>query len=445
MQDAGRSGGTPEAIAAIAAGLLLAGAMVFGGGPRGAGDVVVHLLAVPVVVLAAWRWRHARATPLQRAFLYWVLAVALLCVAQLVPLPASVFARFAGRAAVLRDLQSAHAAPAWLPLSLDPFATLRTLLAFATCTGMALLCITLAPATRRRLLQLALALAVPMALLGYAQAAAGAHAPRWYAFHHPIGAIGLFANRNHYAALLGLLLPFALAFAVEAQQRRALARAIGWYALAVGLLLAVALSFSRAGSVLAAAGVAACLVLLRPARAPARLLPALAAGLAALAVATYAWSGIVQRFATDPIDDLRWQYLRYGLDAARAWLPWGSGLGSFRWAYAPFEPVTAMVQVYADRAHDDVLQVLIEAGVPGVLLLAAFILLTVIAVARWPQSRENHVKVIAASVSVALPLLHSLVDYPLRTHAVAVPWALALAWLLGAERATPAPDAARAG
>ncbi|MGN6513302.1 MAG: O-antigen ligase family protein [Lysobacteraceae bacterium] len=426
--------------------MLLAGAMVFGGGPRGAGDAIVHLLAVPVVVLAAWRWRHAQATPLQRAFLYWVIAAVLLCVAQLVPVPATVFAKFAGRAAVLRDLQAAGAAPAWLPLSLDPFATLRTLLAFATCAGMALLCLTLAPATRLRLLQLALALAVPMALLGYAQAAGGTHAPRFHAFHHPVGAIGLFANRNHYAALLGLLLPFALAFAVQAQQRRDTPRALAWYALAVGLLLAVALSFSRAGCVLAALGLAACLLLLRPARAPARVLPALAAALAALGVATYAWGGIVQRFTTDPVDDLRWQYLRYGLDAARAWLPWGSGLGSFRWAYAPFEPVAAMVRVYADRAHDDVLQVLIEAGVPGALLLAAFILLTVIAITRWPDWRDDRVKMGAASVSVALPLLHSLVDYPLRTHAVAVPWALALALLLGAKRGqAPAVHASRAG
>ena len=92
MQDAGRAGGTPEVIAEGAAGMLLVGAMVFGGGPRGGGDAVVHLLAVPALVLAILRWRHADATGLQRVFLYWLIAAAAVVGLQLLPLPASVFA-----------------------------------------------------------------------------------------------------------------------------------------------------------------------------------------------------------------------------------------------------------------------------------------------------------------------------------------------------------------
>ena len=85
--------------------------------------------------------------------------------------------------------------------------------------AMSLLAITLAPAARRRLLMLACVAALPMALLGFAQAAAGrASTLRFYDYHHPIGAIGLFANRNHFADLLAMLLPFVLAFAADAQQ-----------------------------------------------------------------------------------------------------------------------------------------------------------------------------------------------------------------------------------
>src|SRR6478672_13158904 len=104
MQWAGRAGGTPEVIAEVAAGCLLLVAMVFGGGSRGRGDAVVHLLALPVVVLAILRWRNADATRTQRLFLAWVLAAFALFALQLVPIPASVFQMFPQRAGVLADL-----------------------------------------------------------------------------------------------------------------------------------------------------------------------------------------------------------------------------------------------------------------------------------------------------------------------------------------------------
>ena len=84
-----------------------------------------------------------------------------------------------------------------------------------------------------------------------------------------------------------------------------------------------------------------------------------------LAVGHFAWDGLMRRLDADPLDDLRWQYLRYGLDAMQAWLPWGSGLGTFPWVYAPMEPLAAMGPTFAERAHNDLLQIAIEAGIPG--------------------------------------------------------------------------------
>ncbi|HMB43011.1 MAG TPA: hypothetical protein VKM00_03925, partial [Luteimonas sp.] len=309
MQWAGRAGGTPEVIAEVAAGCLLLGAMVLGGGSRGLGDAIVHLLALPVVVFAILRWRNADATRTQHLFLAWVLAAVGLFALQLMPVPASVFALFPQRAAVLADLHRAGLEPRWLPLTLDIWGTVRALLAFATFAAMALLALTLSQAARLRLLMLALLVAAPMALLGYSQAAAGTgSALRFYDYHHPTGAIGLFANRNHYADLLGLLLPFGIVFATQAQSRQQRGLAAAWYALDVALLLAVALSFSRAGIALTVLAVAASVLLLRPANSRGRLvMPLLALGLAGLGIATYAWDGIVARLAQDPLDDLRWQ------------------------------------------------------------------------------------------------------------------------------------------
>jgi O-antigen ligase len=284
-------------------------------------------------------------------------------------------------------------------------------------------------------------LGVAMALLGFAQAGAGEHSRlRPYAYHHPIGAIGTFANRNHFADLMAMLVPLALAFAFATHSARQLPRAAIWFAVAVVLFLASALSFSRAGIVLTAASSAIVFIaLLKTGAASQRrhVLPILAIGIAVLAVAVYAWDGIANRLAQDPLADLRWQYLDYGLDAARAWLPWGSGFGGFREVYAPFEPVIAMQQSHALHAHNDLLEVAIEAGVPGLILIGGFLLL--LFQSSFSAFRKLRVRgafsaiIPAAAVAVFVPLVHSFVDYPLRTLSVATVFAILLAVLLAAD------------
>ena len=48
-------------VAFASAALLLVVALLFGGGPRGAGDAVVHVAMVPCQALAIWRFECARA------------------------------------------------------------------------------------------------------------------------------------------------------------------------------------------------------------------------------------------------------------------------------------------------------------------------------------------------------------------------------------------------
>src|SRR5688572_20110723 len=78
-----------DSIAELAAALLLVVALLFGGGSRGVGDLVVHLAALPALAIAVMRWRHTDATRLQRLFVYWLLAAIGLVALQLLPLPAS--------------------------------------------------------------------------------------------------------------------------------------------------------------------------------------------------------------------------------------------------------------------------------------------------------------------------------------------------------------------
>lgn len=431
-------GRTPDGVAEVTAGLLLVVAMVFGGGSRGAGDLVVHLVALPALVLGIVRWRHAAATRLQRLFLYWLMAAVAVAGLQLLPLPAAVFASMPGRAAVLAQLHTAGLDPAWLPMTLDRWGTVRALLALASFAAMWLLASTLGRAAHWRLLKLAVAVAVPLALLGFAQAAAG-HEPtlRFYDFHNTFGATATFANRNHLAGLLAMLIPLALVFGRGAQRGHRQGGMLVWYGCATVLLLAAALTFSRAGVVLAtlAAGAGLLLALLvGRADATSRRrasLPLLAvAAVAVIAVANYAWLGIAERLDHDPLSDLRWQYLHYGLQAATGYLPWGSGLGSFPAAYAAFEPVAAMTNVYALHAHDDPIELAVEAGIPALALVAVLLGLLLAAARKiliGPQFAGPIM--VAALIAALVPIIHSLVDYPLRTLAVASLFALLVAHL----------------
>jgi O-antigen ligase len=156
---------------------------------------------------------------------------------------------------------------------------------------------------------------------------------------------------------------------------------------------------------------------------------------AAAAIGVYAWQRLLARFDADPLADLRRQYLAFGLDAFREWWPWGAGAGAFPAAYAPHEPIMEMGRTFALHAHDDLLEVAIELGLPGLVLVAAFLVLfaCLLRKARL-ASASRRPTMTAAAIAACVPLVHSLVDYPLRTLAVAVLLALLLAEL-------SAPDA----
>ncbi|MGQ4659013.1 O-antigen ligase family protein [Lysobacter sp. F6437] len=444
------AGGTPEFIAFAATAALLVIAMIFGGGSRGAGDLVVHLFALLALALGILRWRHADATRLQRLFLYLLLTAMALVALQLLPLPASLFARLPQRVAVLADMHAAGVAPAWLPMTLDRWGTVRALLALITFAAMWMLASTLATHSRQRLIQLAVVLAVPMVLLGFAQVPGGSRIDlHVHDFQNKGSATALFANRNHLAALLAMLAPLAMVFGHQAQQQRRVPAAFAWYGALMLLLLGAAMTFSRAGILLATLGVAitAAILLLRG-NSPVATWPRRHAGLFAatlvtiLAVANYAWGRIIDRFNMDPLGDRRWEYLEHGWSAIKAYLPWGSGMGSFRDTYAPFEPVSAMVNTHALHAHNDFVEVALEAGILGLLLIALAIPLlaaiirnalvgaTSVAITLPVATHPRfHPHTLAITTAILIPIAHSLVDYPLRTLTITTLFALLLAHL----------------
>lgn len=295
--------------------------------------------------------------------------------------------------------------------------------------GVAIYLSTLGLSTQaqRVLLGVFLLLALLSLVLGLAQLADGRDsALRFYANTNRGDAVGFFANRNHLAALLLMAMPLSLAAVAYLFAERAAGKPIGilWPAAAFGmatvLILGIALTRSRAGMALGMLGLVLCLPMvmsLRRGRGIKRVFALLVAA-ALLLTVQFALFGILQRLQADPLGDQRWQIARITAEAARHAGPLGSGLGTFRDVFQSLDteaPGSAIV----NHAHDDYLELWLEAGWVFIVALAGTVVVLAWRSVRVWRSREP-VRAIwakAASVSVLLLLLHSLVDYPLRTSA----------------------------
>jgi O-antigen ligase len=133
---------------------------------------------------------------------------------------------------------------------------------------------------------------------------------------------------------------------------------------------------------------------------------------------------ILDRFGPDTVSDARVAIVRNTISAARAYMPFGSGLGTFVPVYQLFEKPADISVSYVNHAHNDFLELWLEAGIPGLLLLMVFIgWLVRQTIVVWRKGEANGERIDCnlmkfAAVVLVLLLLHSLVDYPLRTAAM---------------------------
>ena len=102
----------------------------------------------------------------------------------------------------------------------------------------------------------------------------------------------------------------------------------------------------------------------------ARLLLGLAV-LTTLLVVQFGLYRVLERFADDPLADGRIPFARNTIEAALAFFPVGSGLGTFTVVYPTFEKTNdLMANTFANHAHNDLLELWLEAGVPGAVVAA---------------------------------------------------------------------------
>jgi O-antigen ligase len=147
-------------------------------------------------------------------------------------------------------------------------------------------------------------------------------------------------------------------------------------------------------------------------------------------------AGLLRLAGTDPVSDYRAVISSVSLQTLKGFLPFGSGFGSFVPAYQLFETPATMQSSYINHAHNDWLELVLEGGLPMALVLAAFVMWFGVAVISVWRNVESELIAKAACISASVLLLHSFVDYPLRTPALMVMFALCCGFMAHASQIT---------
>ena len=104
-------------------------------------------------------------------------------------------------------------------------------------------------------------------------------------------------------------------------------------------------------------------------------------------------------------------------EMGKLYFPFGSGPGSFSDSYRLLEETTRLT---IPHAHNDYIEVFVEFGIVGLIgmLLTIFWLFKLIFTSFSVKNRLHSNMAKYMSISVCLVVIHSLIDYPLRTTAI---------------------------
>lgn len=423
---------------------LLGSALILGGGQDWLGDTLIQLLALPVIALAVIALRRRTWTGPETVGVALTCALIVLPLIQLLPLPPEIWSSLPGRAQFAAELGAAGMPPGWRPMTLSPTHTEQALWSLLPGVAMFLAGRALPVRVRMRLVWILLGAGVAGLVLGLAQLAGGPEsALRWYRYTNPFDAVGFFANRNHFAASLAISIPLALAALIDLLARlrdgRAISRSlIVLLALAtVALIVALVISRSRAGIVVGMLGLLGCvpLVLRSPIRIHATRILAVVTVAGVMLAIQFGLYAVLSRLHRDPLDDIRWIIHQTTREAAAVYAPLGSGYGTFVQTYQAHEAPDYLIPRYINHAHGDYHELWLEGGWPAAaLIVAVMVWLLWIGWRAWrlPAYTLPGGLAQAATLAIGVVLLHSMVDYPLRTTALSTAFGLLVAIIAGA-------------
>jgi O-antigen ligase len=276
-------------------------------------------------------------------------------------------------------------------------------------------------------------------VLGYIQVST--RSPQWYLYDitNVGSAVGFFANRDHMGTLLVVSIPFVagvLANAIKRERQESLPILVAGSTSALIVLAGIAMNGSLAAVLLAFPVIVASALLFGRVSGRMRVLGLIAASCVfVVSVALLADSPVEAKLTGTETASItgRQEIWHTSLEAGSAAFPIGTGFGSFEQVYHLYEPPWSVTNSYVNHAHNDFIELFVEGGLPAALLIAGFLFWWFLAARDvWREGGLPMAR--AASIASAAILGHSLVDFPLRTTAIAAMFAFCIAILAGASR-----------
>lgn len=223
---------------------------------------------------------------------------------------------------------------------------------------------------------------------------------------------GPFVNRNHFAGLIGMLIPLGLGLAItERENEKKLLFGFMTVIMAVSLFF----SLSRGGILSFAAGIALFTVLMFHYDKTFRKIW-ITGFFVSLVLSYLIYLGIdpiIDRFyKTDVTSEQRLVVWSATVTAARDFWLTGSGLGSFINVFPLYSPPSVQSGIY-EYAHNDYLEFFLETGLAGMIFLLVFLGLLLSAVTRKPLSKRLGVLRAAALTAAFTMMVHSIFDFNL--------------------------------
>ncbi len=424
------------ALAYLMAVLLLGGASAAGLNA----NLFLQLAGAALILLFCWR---AEFEPIgSRIFWIFVGALSLLAAIQLVPLPPSLWGDLPGRDRIIDGYNLLGMKPPWLTLSLSPWNSIGSL---AWCIpALAMFVITRsnkAPGIDITAKYIGYFAALS-ALVGIVQKMTGGG--YFYAVTNYGQGPGFFANSNHQGSFLLVALILYCAQRIDAKNRRgqrfSMAR-LPWWDISICALFIIGILASNS---------LACQAMLVPVilgivfmarddwRLPWPLMIiaglSLAGALTAFVLLGPVSNDLTAKGVVEGIS--RKDFLLTGLRIVADFSPFGTGLGSFQDIYRWYEDPAVVGTTYVNHAHNDYLELFIETGAFSVLALFLFLCWFIPCGWRLWLGQRKDAMALAATIVIATEMLHSIVDYPLRTAALSALFAIAIAHLAKAQSYT---------
>ncbi len=222
---------------------------------------------------------------------------------------------------------------------------------------------------------------------------------------------GFFANVNHFSSLLYVAIPFVI-YQFDAIERSP------WAAVVLALIVFVEFAAGSEAGIFLSIGCA--LVSLAVIGRLGIFIRVALVGAAAVGAVVLSFNpgNVLGVSPDDPLD--RPQIALTTLAAIGETFPFGSGYGTFDIVYPSAETDAAISTLFINHAHNEPLELVLEGGVPAGLAIVTYLVLLAW---RLPAARQSPLA-LAALCGIGFVLVHSLVDYPLRTAGLIAVFAL---------------------